>query len=126
MLTHSSFIGFVPVRDASIARAFYETTLGLRVVEETPFAVVVDANGTMIRITPVGDFPPQAFTIAGWKVSDITTTVEELTGRGVAFRRYEGMDQDALGIWTSPSGDRVAWFTDPDGNTLSLTTFVNG
>jgi hypothetical protein len=30
------------------------------------------------------------------------------------------MDQDELGVWTSPSGARIAWFKDPDENTLSL------
>ncbi len=54
---------------------------------------------------------------------DIAATVAALTAKGVRFNRYPGMDQDAGGIWTAPSGDRVAWFTDPDGNTLSLTQF---
>jgi len=30
------------------------------------------------------------------------------------------MTQDDLGIWTTPSGAKVAWFKDPDGNTLSV------
>ena len=55
---------------------------------------------------------------------DITATVRELAERGVRFSRYDSMDQDELGIWLTPGGDRVAWFTDPDGNTLSLTTFA--
>ena len=58
-------------------------------------------------------------------VPDIETTVRELSDRGVVFSRIDGMDQDELGIWSSPSGDRVAWFTDPDGNTLSLTAFAS-
>jgi hypothetical protein len=48
----------------------------------------------------------------------------ELTGRGITFVRYAGMEQDDLGIWTTPGGDRIAWFTDPDGNVLSLTQFT--
>jgi len=47
-----------------------------------------------------------------------------LTDKGVSFRRFDGMEQDDLGIWTTPNGDRVAWFCDPDDNTLSLTTFA--
>ena len=65
MLASSSFVGFIPVRDAVVGRAFYEGTLGLTVVEDTPFALVVDANGTQVRITPVPDLAPQPFTIAG-------------------------------------------------------------
>ena len=112
------------MHDTDVARRFYEQVLGLEVVEDTPFALVVDANGTRVRITPVPELVPQPFTIAGWEVSDITGTARTLADRGVRFFHYDGMDQDDLGIWTAPSGDRVAWFSDPDGNTLSLTTFA--
>ena len=34
---------------------------------------------------------------------------------------YEGMGQDALGVWSSPDGaTKLAWFPDPDGNVLML------
>lgn len=125
MLGAADFIGFVPVRDAVAARAFYGGVLGLTVLEDTPFALVLDAHGTMLRVTPVGELSVQPFTIAGWVVPDIETTVRELSDRGVEFSRFNGMDQDELGIWSSTSGDRVAWFTDPDGNTLSLTAFAS-
>lgn len=124
MLGDAPFVGFVPVRDVATARPFYEQVLGLGVLEETPFALVLDAHGVMLRVTPVGeDLSVQPFTIAGWAVPDIAESVRGLTGRGVVFTRYPGMEQDDLGIWASPSGARVAWFTDPDGNTLSLTQF---
>jgi len=115
------FVGFVPVRDLDAARAFYVDRLGLASLEESPFALVVDANGTKLRLTPVPEHRAQPFTIAGWDVSDIERTVDALVASGVEFHRYEGMDQDARGIWSAPGGDRVAWFADPDGNTLSLT-----
>lgn len=125
VLDGAPFIGFIPVRDLPEARGFYEGILGLRVVEETQFAVVLDANGTMLRLTPVPELAAPPFTIAGWQVPDITATARSLTERGVRFTRYDVMEQDELGIWTTPGGDRVAWFTDPDGNTLSLTTFAS-
>jgi catechol 2,3-dioxygenase-like lactoylglutathione lyase family enzyme len=124
VLAGAPFIGFIPVRDIFEARGFYERVLGLRVVEDTPFAVVLDANGTMLRLTPVPGLAVQPFTIAGWRVADIAAAVRDLEARGVRFTRYDGMGQDELGIWTAPGGDRVAWFTDPDGNTLSLTSFA--
>jgi catechol 2,3-dioxygenase-like lactoylglutathione lyase family enzyme len=124
MLASASFVGFIPARDLAVARGFYEGTLGLRVVDATPFALVLDAGGTMLRVTPVPGFEARPFTIAGWQVPDIRSTVAALTGKGVAFTRYDGMTQDDLGIWTTPGGDLVAWFKDPDGNTLSLTTFT--
>jgi catechol 2,3-dioxygenase-like lactoylglutathione lyase family enzyme len=124
VLADASFIGFIPVRDLAAARAFYEGTLGLRVVDDTPFALVLDAGGTMLRVTPVGELAARPFSIAGWNVPDVGATVRVLAGRGVQFARYDGLTQDELGIWTTPGGDRIAWFTDPDGNTLSLTTFA--
>jgi predicted enzyme related to lactoylglutathione lyase len=86
--------------------------------------VVFDAHGTSIRVANVSSvkgFRPAPFTILGWAVSDIESAVAELTGRGVQFERFPGMEQDAMGIWTSPSEARIAWFKDPEGNVLSLT-----
>jgi catechol 2,3-dioxygenase-like lactoylglutathione lyase family enzyme len=117
-------MAFIPVSDLPTATAFYSDVLGLTVTEETPFAVVLEAGGTMLRLTPVDDLRPQPFTIAGWQVSDMDASIEALATRGVAFLRYDGLDQDVSGIWSTPGGDRVAWFRDPDGNTLSLTHFA--
>ena len=78
----------------------------------------------MLRLAQVHDHQPQPFTIAGWQVLDMGETIDTLTARGVAFIRYESMDQDAKGIWSTPGGDQVVWFKDPDGNTLSLTCFA--
>jgi hypothetical protein len=85
---------------------------------------VLDAGGTMLRVTPVPGLTARSFTVAGWNVPGIAAAVRGLTERGVQFTRYAGMTQDELGVWTTPGGDRVAWFADPDGNTLSLTTFA--
>jgi len=120
VLADAPFIGFIPVRDLAAARAFYAGTLGLRVVADTPFALVLDAGGTMLRVTPVPGLDARPFTVAGWNVPDIDAAVRALAGRGVQFNRYDGMTQDEQGIWAAPGGDRVAWFTDPDGNTLSV------
>ena len=126
MLHDAPLMAFIPVRDLATARTFYGSTLGLAVAEENPYAVVVDAMGTMLRLTQVDDLRVQPFTIAGWQVPDIGTVIDALSARGVTFTHYEGMGQDEREIWTTPGGDQVAWFTDPDGNTLSLTTFAAG
>jgi catechol 2,3-dioxygenase-like lactoylglutathione lyase family enzyme len=122
-LNEADLVAFVATTDLARARAFYEGTLGLRVLEESPFACVVDAHGTMVRITPVAERADADYTVLGWAVADIEQTVRELAAVGVEFRRFDGMGQDALGVWNAPGGDKVAWFTDPDGNTLSLTQF---
>jgi len=123
MLISQRIVAFVPTTDAARARSFYVDVLGLLVISEDPFALVLDANGTMLRVTSVQDFKPQQFTILGWDVANIDDSVSQLNQRGVRFESY-GMDgQDERGIWKSPSGAQVAWFKDPDGNVLSLTQF---
>lgn len=116
-------MAFVSTTDPSRARAFYETALGLRLISESPFAVVFEANKTMLRVTVVERVVAAPHTVLGWAVSDISDAVAELTRRGVQFERYDGIEQDEYGSWRSPSGARVAWFKDPDGNILSLTQF---
>ena len=83
-----------------------------------------DANGTMPRVTAVAAVPRPGYTVLGWLVAEIAVTVRDLAERGVAFLRYDGMDQDENGVWTTPGGDKIAWFTDPAGNVLSLTQFA--
>jgi catechol 2,3-dioxygenase-like lactoylglutathione lyase family enzyme len=122
-LGNASLIAFLATTDAARARTFYEGTLGLQVVEDSPFALVVDADGTMVRIQKVEAFTPHPFTALGWGVDDVTATVRDLAKKGIAFNRYPGLEQDADGVWTSPAGARIAWFSDPDGNVLSLTEF---
>ena len=121
-LASSSLVAFVGVCDPDRAKRFYRDTLGLRLVsEELPFALVFDVQGTMLRVTVVPEVKPAKFTVLGWKVPDIQAAVSSLDKQGVEFQGYAGLQQDGLGIWTSPKGARVAWFHDPDGNILSVT-----
>lgn len=105
------------------ARAFYCDLLGLRIEEENPSAIVLRLAHGSLRIQKVQSFTPHPFTAFGWRVADIEATMQGLTKLGVHFERFEGMKQDAMGIWLSPSGARVSWFKDPDQNLLSLTQF---
>jgi hypothetical protein len=82
-------------------------------MELTDFACVFDANGTMLRVTAVPDIAHAAYTVLGWRVADIAARVQELTRHDVVFIRYDGMEQDDSGVWTTPGGDKVAWFSDP-------------
>jgi catechol 2,3-dioxygenase-like lactoylglutathione lyase family enzyme len=121
MLGSNNIVAFVPVRDTEKARAFYEGVLGLQFVNDDGFAMVLDANGIMVRVAKAGkDFTPAQFTILGWQVSGIEKMVAALHGKGVQFERYGFLKQDELGVWTAPTGDKVAWFKDPDGNVLSV------
>jgi catechol 2,3-dioxygenase-like lactoylglutathione lyase family enzyme len=124
MLGSASAIAFLPSTDLDRSRRFFADRLGLTVEEVTPFACVLRAGTTTLRVTRVDTLHPQPFTVFGWRVPDVRATVAELAAADVQFLRYEGMDQDPAGVWTTPGGDQVAWFRDPDGNTLSLTQFA--
>ncbi len=124
MLKSAALVSFVGVADLARARHFYGDLLGLSLRDETPFALVAEVGGGMLRITAVEDVAPVPYTVLGWSVPDIDTAIHHLASRGVRFTRYEAMNQDQRGVWTAPSGSRIAWFLDPDGNNLSLTQFA--
>jgi catechol 2,3-dioxygenase-like lactoylglutathione lyase family enzyme len=124
MLGSANIIAFVPVTDFATAKAFYEGTLGLRFVKEDGFALVLDANGITLRVVKLQKFEPVQYTVLGWEVKGIQSIVLQLQQKGVTFERYDFFKQDDLGIWTNPNGDKVAWFKDPDGNTLSVSEHV--
>ncbi len=114
-------IGFVTIVNVDRAKAFYRDTLGLRLLsEEPPFALVFDANGIMLRLGMADKLPPAHGTVLGWQVPDASAAVTELEQAGIRFEHYDFLKQDAQGIWTSPTGAKVAWFKDPDGNILSI------
>ena len=123
VLESADLVAFMPTKNLTQARAFYGTMLGLPMEGESPVAVMFDANGTTLRCVLVERFTPFPFTIVGWTVQDIAATVTELTARGIAFERFEGIKLDHLSVWRSPGGAQLAWFKDPFGNMISLTQF---
>jgi catechol 2,3-dioxygenase-like lactoylglutathione lyase family enzyme len=118
-------IAFVCATNPGSAKAFYGDVLGLRLLrDESPFALVFDACGTMLRISFVQELKPAVHTVLGWQVPDVMAAVRDLAGAGIQMRRFGGLtSQDDLGVWSSPSGAKIAWFNDPDGNLLSITQF---
>jgi catechol 2,3-dioxygenase-like lactoylglutathione lyase family enzyme len=124
MLGSLNIVAFVPTKDSGKAKAFYEGVLGLRFIKDDGFAMVLDANGIMVRIVNVQEFAPMPFTILGWQVTEIENVVRGLKAKGVHFEIFGFLKQDELGVWAAPSGDKVAWFKDPDGNVLSVSQHV--
>jgi len=120
MLDKAKIGAFVAVTDRAKAKAFYGGTLGLTLAHEDNFAMVFDANGTNLRVSPVKDLKPQPFTVLGWEVPDIQVAVKALTGAGIDFVRVPGLPQDELGIWNPGGNVFVAWFKDPDGNVFGV------
>jgi catechol 2,3-dioxygenase-like lactoylglutathione lyase family enzyme len=123
MLGSQKIIPFVATRDLARAKSFYGATLGLRLVSEDAFALVFDAAGVMLRVAKVEEVVAAPYTVLGWAVADIDATSQALARAGIVPERFHGLQQDDHGIWKSPSGARVLWFRDRDGNTLSLTQF---
>ncbi len=126
MAVLSKMIGFVTTSDPQQAKAFYGDALGFRLISDDEFALVFDANGTMLRVGKGRKSAPAQHTVLGWEVEDIHAAIRALVPRGVKFEQWNlpFMKQDEHGVWTPPNGDQVAWFKDPDGNVLSISRHV--
>lgn len=118
-------VTFLLTKNPEACLRFYRDVLGFTFLRDDEFALVFDLHGTMLRISKMPDFTPAQHTVLGWAVEDIGAAVGELVRKGVAFERYPNMGQDGDGIATFPTGDKVAWFKDPDGNVLSLSQHVS-
>jgi catechol 2,3-dioxygenase-like lactoylglutathione lyase family enzyme len=125
MLELAQVVALVPTRDLVRATRFYRDVLGLPVATNDAYGCTFRAGAALLRLALVGTYQPQQFTTAGWVVPDIVDTVAELRVRGVVFERYERLGQDEDGLWTAPDGALIAWFKDPDGNTLSLSQLAD-
>ena len=112
---------FLTTTDLDRCQMFYEVTLGLRCVEHDPSALVFDTSGVMLHINPVESVTPQAHTVLGWQVDDLTETMTALKEAGITFAEFDNVPLDKHSIWTDGDGTQIAWFRDPDGHLLSLT-----
>lgn len=121
MVVGEAFSGF-SVDDLEAARIFYADVLGLRVsrpAEPMPM-LSLDAGGRRILVYAKGaGHSPATYTVLNLPVLDVEAAVRDLTDRGVRFLRYEGMQQDELGIHRG-EGPLIAWFTDPAGNVFAV------
>jgi catechol 2,3-dioxygenase-like lactoylglutathione lyase family enzyme len=124
MISDARLSGFVATTDPAAAKAFYGDLLGLTLLEDSPFALVFDANGTHLRVTRVESAVVPAYTVLGWEVDDIAAEVTALAARGLTFLDVDGLEQDELGIWTTPDGSKIAWCQDPEGHTVSLAQHI--
>jgi hypothetical protein len=123
-LATSEAVAFLPSEDLDRAERFFHGVVNLGQLSRSPYASVFQVGGGTLRVTKVDGLRPQPFTVFGWLVTDLRAVIRELREQDVAMLRYEGLDQDDDGIWTTPNGDLIAWFQDPDANVLSLTQVV--
>jgi catechol 2,3-dioxygenase-like lactoylglutathione lyase family enzyme len=125
MLTKTNLIGFLVTTDYDRARDFFEHKLGFEFVSQDQYALVMRTAKNMIRIVRIKDFTPARNTVLGWEVDNIEELVALLANRGVEFEDYPFIQDHERRIWSAPGGDKVAWFKDPDGNVLSVSTHTN-
>lgn len=112
---------FVNVPDREASRSFYRDLLGLTLTGADEYGDMYDLGAARLRITPMPDHAPSPHPVLGFDLADIQAGVAELRGKGIGLTIYEGMGQDADGVWHAPDGTaKVAWFPDPFGNVLSL------
>ena len=105
------------------AKEFYEGKLGLSGGEDAADGgrTYPCGGGTKIHVYPSPDNAGKSgATLAAFLVQDVERTVDELTATGVKFEQYgEPFNTDDKGI--ARLGDAaIAWFKDPDSNTLAI------
>lgn len=124
MLKDKISSAIVAVSDVERARAFYGDTLGLELVDDGMGGVLGYRTGsTYLMVYPSDYAGTNKANAVVWDCGeDIEAIVAELEGKGVQFERYdmEGVEHDGA---IHRFGDfRTAWFKDPDGNILHLTS----
>ncbi len=123
MLGNANAVVTIGVKDLGRAREFYEATLGLTVDSEMPEAqlVVYRSGDSLVQIYETDKAGTNQATYVTWEVDDVDGVVSALKDKGVGFEHYPEMPEVTvegdLHVW---GDDRVAWFRDPDGNTLCL------
>ena len=121
MLTDKRIKAFVSTTNAQESKKFYNIVLGFKLLSEDDYGLELEMNNALLRISIVPEpLQVQKFTVLGWNVPGMHSTINLLKSKGIVFERYEILDQDEFGIWIAPSGTKVAWFKDPVGNVLSI------
>lgn len=121
-------MGSFAVKDIDQALKFYKEILGLNVTKDQQMGMMnikLPAGGTLLVYPKGSEHQPANFTVLNILVTDIESAVDELAQKGVKFEQYdtEYIKTDAKGIARDDTGNgasAIAWFTDPDGNILSI------
>lgn len=115
--THANF----SVDDMAAAKAFYVDKLGFTIKRETPYDVVFEsAAGTRVNVYTKADHKAWDSTVFGIEVADIKAAVDELKAQGVTVEKVNGTDEN--GIMSDPKMGDAAWFRDPAGNWICVSS----
>ena len=121
MLQRFPMHAYLPARDVTRARRFYEEKLGFTPKQEIAGGVAYEfGDHTSCFLYPTPNAGTSKASQAFWQVDDVTREVAELEAKGVTFEDYDvpGM-KTQNGIATTPGG-KAAWFKDTEGNILAL------
>ncbi|WP_205479160.1 VOC family protein [Sphingomonas arenae] len=126
LVSDGTVTAFLYTTDVDRCLAWYQGVIGLPAHGRDDYGAFLSSGSALVRVTVLPDFKAGEHPVLGWDVPDIRAAAQELREKGVTFTVYDDMGQDELGIWNSPDGEtRLAWFTDPDGNVLSLSETPN-
>jgi catechol 2,3-dioxygenase-like lactoylglutathione lyase family enzyme len=117
-------VGFLVTTNPDAARRFYTEVLGFRLISDDAHALAFDTAAGLLRVGKAEQFQPAHGTVLGWEVDDIQAAVADLKSKGAVFERFPNMPADEHAVFAFPTGDKVAWFRDPERNLLSLSQHV--
>ena len=121
MLQDALMYSYIPAKDVSRARGFYEQKLGFRPSREIGGGVTyVCAGGTACFLYPTSNAGTSSASQAFWEVANIEREVEELKSRGVAFEEYDMPGRTPGSPIYAAGGAKAAWFKDSEGNIMAL------
>jgi catechol 2,3-dioxygenase-like lactoylglutathione lyase family enzyme len=121
MLDSSMAVPTIAVSDLGRARKFYEETLGLKFMDETPAGIRFQAgNGTWVFVYPSQFAGTNQATSMSFEVDDVVATVKKLRDNGVTFEEYDFPGLKTVDGIADLGAEKAAWFKDLDGNILAL------
>lgn len=125
MLQSSPMYAYIPAKDVSRARKFYEGKLGFKARQEVAGGVAYEfGKGTGCFLYPTPNAGTSKASQAFWQVDDIEREVTELKARGVKFEEYDMPGMKGRNSIYAGGGARAAWFKDSEGNILAVVQSV--
>ena len=122
MLGNRNAAANIAVRDLEAARKFYEGTLGLKPVgHEGDELIIFRSGSTSLNVYRSQYAGTNKATAVTWAVGDdVEGVVRALKAKGISFEHYDMPGSKLEGDVHVFGRVKVAWFKDPDGNTLCV------
>ena len=121
MLQDAPLYAYIPARDVTRARRFYEGQLGFNPKQEVAGGVVYEfGQKTGCFLYPTPNAGTSKASQAFWQVADVEREVSELKARGVEFENYDMPGEKSPSGVITAGGAKAAWFKDTEGNIMAL------